>query len=73
MDPDIFCSQVFNLPMTCSTPNTQFISQEQEVNADSLCANSYNLSENYPQGNSSERKSIDDMRVQNSQQLVLAT
>ena len=25
MDPDIFCSQVLNLPMTCSTPNTQFI------------------------------------------------
>ena len=73
MDPDIFCSQVLNLPMTCSTPNTQFISQEQDVNADSLCANSYNFSENYPQGNSSERKSIDDMSAQNSQQLVLAT
>nr|XP_058942211.1 uncharacterized protein LOC131770508 [Pocillopora verrucosa] len=73
MDPDIFCSQVLNLPMTCSTPNTQFISQEQDVNADSLSTNSYNLSENYPQGNSSERKSIDDMSAQNSQQLVLAT
>ena len=73
MDPDILCSQVLNLPMTCSTPNTQFISQEQDVNADSLCANSYNFSENYPQGNSSERKSIDDMSAQNSQQLVLAT
>ena len=73
MDPDIFCSQVLNLPMTCSTPNTQFISQEQDINADSLSTNSYNLSENYPQGNSSERKSIDDMSAQNSQQLVLAT
>ena len=73
MDPDIFCSQVLNLPITCSTPNTQFISQEQVVNADSLSTNSYNLSENYPQGNSSERKSIDDMSAQNSQQLVLAT
>ena len=73
MDPDIFCSQVFNLPMTYSTPNTQFISQEQDVNADSLCANSYKLSKNYPEGNSSERKSIDDMSAQNSQQLVLAT
>ena len=73
MNPDILCSQVLNLPMTCSTPNTQFISQEQDVNADSLSTNSYNLSENYPQGNSSERKSIDDMSAQNSQQLVLAT
>ena len=73
MDPDILCSQVLNLPMTCSTPNTHFISQEQGVNADSLSTNSYNLSENCPQGNSSERKSIDDMSAQNSQQLVLAT
>ena len=73
MDPDIFCSQVLNLPMTCSTPNTQFISQEQDVNAYSLSTYSYNLSENYLQRNSSERKSIDEMSAQNSQQLVLGT
>ena len=69
MDP----SQVFNLPMPCSTPNAQSISQEQDVNADSLSTYSYNLSENYPQRNSSERKSIDEMSAQSSQQLVLAT
>ena len=73
MDPDILCSQVLNLPMTCSTPNTQFISQEQDVNAYSLSTYSYNLSENYLQRNSSERKSIDEMSAQNSQQLVLGT
>ena len=73
MDPDIFCSQVLNLPITCSTPNTQFISQEQDVNAYSLSTYSYNLSENYLQRNSSERKSIDEMSAQNSQQLVLGT
>ena len=72
MDPD-FCSQVLNLPITCSTPNTQFISQEQDVNAYSLSTYSYNLSENYLQRNSSERKSIDEMSAQNSQQLVLGT
>ena len=73
MNPDILCSQVLNLPMTCSTPNTQFISQEQDVNAYSLSTYSYNLSENYLQRNSSERKSIDEMSAQNSQQLVLGT
>ena len=73
MDPDILCSQVLNLPMTCSTPNTQFISQEQDVNAYSLSTYSYNVSENYPQRNSSERKSIDEMSAQNIQQLVLWT
>ena len=64
MDPDIFCSQVLNLPITCSTPNTQFVSQEQDVNAYSLSTYSYNLS---------ERKSSDEMCAQNSQQLVLWT
>ena len=73
MNPDILCSQVLNLPMTCSTPNTQFISQEQDVNAYSLSTYSYNLSENYLQRNSSERKSIDEMSAQNIQQLVLGT
>ena len=73
MNPDILCSQVSNLPMTCSTPNTQFISQEQDVNAYSLSTYSYNLSENYLQRDSSERKSIDEMSAQNSQQLVLGT
>ena len=73
MDPDILCSQVLNLPMTCSTPNTQFISQEQDVNAYSLSTYSYNVSGNYPQRNSSERKSIDEMSAQNIQQLVLWT
>ena len=64
---------VLNLPMTCSTPKEQSISQEQDVNADSFSTYSYNLSENYPQRNSSERKSIDKMSAQNSQQLVLWT
>ena len=73
MDLDIFCSQVLNLPITCSTPNTQFVSQEQDVNAYSLSSYSYNLSENYLQRNSSERKSIDEMSAQNIQQLVLGT
>ena len=73
MDPDIFCSQVLNLPITCSTSNTQFVSQEQDVNAYSLSSYSYNLSENYLQRNSSERKSIDEMSAQNIQQLVLGT
>lgn len=73
MDPEIFYGQVLDLPMLCSTPNAQFISQGQDVSTDSLSTNLYNLSENYPQRNSLERKSIDEMSAQISQQLVLAT
>ena len=47
--------------------------QEQDVNAYLLSKYSYKVSENYPQRNSSERKSIDEMSAQNSQQLVLGT
>ena len=72
VDLDIWYN-VLNLPMTRSTPNAQSISQEQDVNAYSLSTYSYNLSENYLQRNSSERKSIDEMSAQNSQQLVLGT
>ena len=72
VDPDVLY-KVLNLPMTCSTPKVQSISQEQDVNADSFSTYSYNLSENYPQRNFSERKSIDEMSAQNSQQLVLWT
>ena len=64
---------VLNLPMTRSTPNAQSISQEQDVNAYSLSTYSCNVSGNYPQRISSERKSIDEMSAQNSQQLVLWT
>ena len=63
LDLDVFY-QVFNLPM---------ISRELDVNADSLSSNSFNLSENNPQRNSSERKSIDEISAQNSQQLVRAS
>ena len=49
------------------------ISQEQDVNAYSLSTYSCNVSGNYPQRISSERKSIDEMSAQNSQQLVLWT
>ena len=72
VDLDIWYN-VLNLPMTRSTPNAQSISQEQDVNAYSLSTYSYNLGENYLQRNSSERKSIDEMSAQNSQQLVLGT
>ena len=72
VDLDIWYN-VLNLPMTRSTPNAQSISQEQDVNAYSLSTYSYNLSENYLQRNSSERKSIDEMSAQNIQQLVLWT
>ena len=72
VDPDVLY-KVLNLPMTCSTPKVQSISQEEDVNADSFSTYSYNLSENYPQRNFSERKSIDEMSAQNSQQLVLWT
>ena len=72
VDPDVLY-KVLNLPMTCSTPKVQSISQEQDVNADSFSTYSYNLSENYPQRNFSERKSIDEMSAQNSQQQVLWT
>ena len=47
--------------------------QEQDVNAYLLSKYSYKVSENYSQRNSSERKSIDEMSAQNSQQLVLGT
>ena len=47
--------------------------QEQDVNAYLLSKYSYKVSKNYPQRNSSERKSIDEMSAQNSQQLVLGT
>ena len=63
LDLDVFY-QVFNLPM---------ISHELDVNADSLSTNSFNLSENNPLRNSSERKSIDEISAQNSQQLVRAS
>ena len=72
VDLDIWYN-VLNLPMTRSTPNAQSISQEQDVNAYSLSTYSYNVSGNYPQRNSSERKSIDEMSAQNIQQLVLWT
>ena len=72
VDLDIWYN-VLNLPMTRSMPNAQSISQEQDVNAYSLSTYSYNVSGNYPQRNSSERKSIDEMSAQNSQQLVLGT
>ena len=70
VDLDIWYN-VLNLPMTRSTPNAQSISQD--VNAYSLSTYSYNVSGNYPQRNSSERKSIDEMSAQNIQQLVLGT
>ena len=70
VDLDIWYN-VLNLPMTRSTPNAQSISQD--VNAYSLSTYSYNVSGNYPQRNSSERKSIDEMSAQNIQQLVLWT
>ena len=66
-------NNVLNLPMTRSTPNAQTISQEQDVNAYSLSTYSCNVSGNYPQRISSERKSIDEMSAQNGQQLVLWT
>ena len=72
VDLDIWYN-VLNLPMTRSMPNAQSISQEQDVNAYSLSTYSYNVSGNYPQRNSSERKSIDEMSAQNIQQLVLWT
>ena len=72
VDPNVLY-YVLSLQMPCSTPNAQSISQEQDVNAYSLSTYSYNLSENYLQRNSSERKSIDEMSAQNSQQLVLGT
>ena len=72
VDLDIWYN-VLNLPMTRSTPNAQSISQEQNVNAYSLSTYSCNVSGNYPQRISSERKSIDEMSAQNSQQLVLWT
>ena len=72
VDLDIWYN-VLNLPMTRSTPNAQSISQEQDVNAYSLSTYSYNVSGNYPQRNSLERKSIDEMSAQNIQQLVLWT
>ena len=72
VDPDILY-HVLSLQMPCSTPNAQSISQEQDVNAYLLSKYSYKVSENYPQRNSSERKSIDEMSAQNSQQLVLGT
>ena len=72
VDLDIWYN-VLNLPMTRSTPNAQSISQEQDVNAYSLSTYSCNVSGNYPQRISSERKSIDEMSAQNSQQLVLWT
>ena len=72
VDPNVLY-YVFSLQMPCSTPNAQSISQEQDVNAYSLSTYSYNVSGNYPQRNSSERKSIDEMSAQNIQQLVLWT
>ena len=72
VDPNVLY-YVLSLQMPCSTPNAQSISQEQDVNAYSLSTYSYNLSENYLQRNSSERKSIDEMSAQNIQQLVLGT
>ena len=72
VDPDILY-HVLSLKMPCSTPNAQSIPQEQDVNAYLLSKYSYKVSENYPQRNSSERKSIDEMSAQNSQQLVLGT
>ena len=72
VDPNVLY-YVLSLQMPCSTPNAQSISQEQDVNAYSLSTYSYNVSGNYPQRNSSERKSIDEMSAQNIQQLVLWT
>ncbi|CAH3119290.1 unnamed protein product, partial [Pocillopora meandrina] len=72
VDPEILY-YVLSPQMPCSTPNAQSISQEQDLNAYLLSTYSYKVSENYPQRNSSEGKSIDEMSAQNSQQLVLGT
>lgn len=68
LDPEVLY-QVLSPSLVFSAQNTQFISQERDVNAESLSPDSYH----YPHKNFSEGKSVVEKGAQNYQQLVWAS